>query len=110
MSGVSKSASSLIPSDPSKVMVIRSITPELTTFSTPFLRFGRIKIGGRATLVRLASGNLAVFSPVALTDEVRSTVASKGQLKYIGKSRSMLDRGQGGLLCVDCGPRGETTS
>lgn len=84
MSGVSKSANSLIPSDPSKVMVIRDITPELTTFSTPFLRFGRIKIGGRATLVRMSSGSLAIFSPVALTDEVRSTVASKGgNVKYI---------------------------
>lgn len=81
--GISKSAQSLIPSDPSKVMVIRTLDQYITTFSTPFLRFSRIKIGGRGTLVRLASGNLAIFSPVALTDEVRSTVASKGQLKYI---------------------------
>jgi hypothetical protein len=81
----SKSAASLIPSDPSKVMVIRSPHPLLTTFSTPFLRFGHVKIGGRGTLIQLSSGNLAIFSPVALTDEVRSTVSSKGSgtLKYI---------------------------
>ena len=83
MSGISKSAAALVPSDPAKVMVIRDLTPNLTTFSTPFLRFGRIKIGGRGTLVKLQSGNLAVFSPVALTDDVKSTVASKGTLKYI---------------------------
>ncbi|KPI38683.1 uncharacterized protein AB675_4124 [Cyphellophora attinorum] len=82
--GISKSASSLVPKDPSKVMVTREVTPEITTFSTPFLRFGRIKVGGRGTLVRLSSGALAVFSPVALTDDVRSTVTAKGgNVKYI---------------------------
>lgn len=81
---VSKSAQSLIPSDPAKVMVIRDVTPQITTFSTPFLRFSRIKIGGRGTLVKLASGNLAIISPVALTDDVRATISAKGgSLKYI---------------------------
>lgn len=87
--------SKLIPSDPSKVMVIRQVTPNITTCSAPFLRFGRLKIGGRGTigmttlgafsiailnvyLVRLQSGALAVFSPTALTPEVRSTVESMG--------------------------------
>jgi hypothetical protein len=81
----SKSAQSLIPSDPAKVMVIRSPHPLLTTFSTPFLRFGRIKVGGRGTLIELSSGHLAIFSPVALTDDVRATVSSKGSgtVKYI---------------------------
>lgn len=67
-------ASKLIPSDPSAVMVIRDVTPNVVTLSTPFLRMGLLKIGGRATLVRLSSGTLAVFSPVALTPEVRSKV------------------------------------
>lgn len=81
---VPKSAQSLIPSDPSKVMVIRDVTPNLTTFSTPFLRFSRIKIGGRGTLIKLASGNLAIFSPVALTDDVRAAVTQRGgTVKYI---------------------------
>lgn len=43
-------ASKLIPSDPSKVMVIRQISPNITTCSAPFLRFGRLKIGGRGTI------------------------------------------------------------
>ncbi|CAF9939320.1 MAG: hypothetical protein ALECFALPRED_008069 [Alectoria fallacina] len=70
--------SKLIPSDPSKVMVIRQVTPNITTCSAPFLRFGRLKIGGRGTIVRLQSGALAVFSPTALTPEVRSVVESMG--------------------------------
>ncbi|RMZ84690.1 hypothetical protein DV737_g942, partial [Chaetothyriales sp. CBS 132003] len=78
-----KSAASLIPSDPSKVMVIRDITPNITTFSTPFLRLGLVKVGGRGTLVKLKTGSLAVFSPTALTPEVKQKVESQGTLKYI---------------------------
>ncbi len=79
----SKSAAKLIPSDPAKVMVIRDVTPAITTLSVPFLRFGLLKVGGRATLIKLASGSLAVFSPVALTPEVKSKVSAMGTLKYI---------------------------
>lgn len=43
-------SSKLFPGDPSKVMVIRKVTPEITTFSVPFSRFGLFKIGGRGTL------------------------------------------------------------
>lgn len=47
----SKMTSKLVPSDPAKVMVIRDVVPNIiTTFSTPFWRFGRIKIGGRGTV------------------------------------------------------------
>ncbi|KAK4499643.1 hypothetical protein PRZ48_010161 [Zasmidium cellare] len=76
-------AHKLIPSDPEKVMVIRHLTPEVVTLSTPFLRFGRIKIGGRGTLVRLATGSVAVFSPVALTDTVRKETDTLGEVKYL---------------------------
>lgn len=76
--------SKLIPADPSKVMVIRQITPSITICSAPFARFGRLKIGGRGTIVRLQSGALAVFSPVALTPEVRSTVEALGNdVRYL---------------------------
>ena len=64
-------------------MVIRDVTPEIATFSLPFKRFGRINIGGRATVVRLASGGLAAFSPVALTDAVKAKVSSMGTVKWI---------------------------
>ncbi|KAK1596896.1 uncharacterized protein LY79DRAFT_667049 [Colletotrichum navitas] len=74
----------LIPQNPADVMVIRDLTPNITTFSVPFSRFGAVKIGGRGTLVRLTSGRLAIFSPVALTDDVRAKIADKGgDLAYI---------------------------
>jgi len=64
--------------DPSKTMVIRSLTPHLTTFSMPFLRFGKIKMGIRATAIKLSSGNLAIFSPVPWTSDVEGTLKSLG--------------------------------
>lgn len=45
----------LIPSDPDNVMVIRNVTPNIATFSVPFSRFGKVKIGGRGTLGMLVS-------------------------------------------------------
>ena len=80
---ISSTARSLIPSDPAKVMVIRDVTPNITTLSVPFLRFGHIKIGGRATLVKLQTGNVAVFSPVAFTPDVQAKAKSLGPIKYI---------------------------
>ncbi|KAL8726947.1 MAG: hypothetical protein Q9166_006368 [cf. Caloplaca sp. 2 TL-2023] len=70
--------SKLIPPDPGSVTVIRKVTPNITICSAPFNRFGRFKIGGRGTIVRLQSGALAVFSPTALTPEVRTTVEALG--------------------------------
>jgi hypothetical protein len=43
-------SSSLIPANPADLMVIRNVTPSITTFSVPFLRFGKLAIGGRGTL------------------------------------------------------------
>lgn len=80
----SKSAAKLIPSDPAKVLVFRDILPNMATISSPFARFGVFKVGGRATIVKLQTGALAVFSPVALTDDVRSKIQSMGNnVKYI---------------------------
>ena len=81
----SKSAAKLIPSDPTKVMSIRDIVPgTITTLSVPFSRFGLFSIGGRATMVKLRTGSLAVFSPVALTPTVQQKVSSMGgEVKYL---------------------------
>jgi hypothetical protein len=77
-------SSKLVPANPADVMAIRDVTPNVVTFSVPFLRFGRIPIGGRGTLVKLTSGALAVFSPVALTPEAQAKVTSLGgQVKYL---------------------------
>lgn len=74
----------LIPSNPADVMVIRNVTPNIVTFSVPFSRFGTAKIGGRGTLVKLTSGSLAVFSPVALTEQTKAKVAEMGgQVDYL---------------------------
>lgn len=77
-------SSKLIPSKPADVMVIRHVTPNVVTFSVPFLRHGILEIGGRGTVVRLTSGALAVFSPVALTAEAKDKVAELGgDVRYI---------------------------
>lgn len=87
--GISKASYKLVDANPSSSMVIRDLTPNITIFSTPFLRGGLIKIGGRATLVKLKTGNLAVFNPVSLTPEVKQKVSSilaqhpEGQVKYL---------------------------
>ncbi|KAJ6107824.1 hypothetical protein N7523_009147 [Penicillium sp. IBT 18751x] len=74
----------LFPSNPSDLMVIRAVTPEIITMSLPFARFGVLRFGGRGTLVKLSTGALAVFSPVSLTPEVRERVESLGgNVKYI---------------------------
>ncbi|RDW66815.1 hypothetical protein BP5796_09564 [Coleophoma crateriformis] len=74
----------LIPQNPEEVMVIRDLNPSITTLSVPFLRFGTIKFGGRATIVKLTSGSLAVFSPVALTPTVKQKLNSMGgDVRYI---------------------------
>ncbi|KAI0837965.1 hypothetical protein F5Y06DRAFT_269481 [Hypoxylon sp. FL0890] len=71
-------SSKLIPSKPADVAVIRDITPNVVTVSTPFARFGIIRVGGRGTIIRLTSGTLAVYSPVALTPETQAKVAKLG--------------------------------
>ncbi|OTA61452.1 hypothetical protein K449DRAFT_382854 [Hypoxylon sp. EC38] len=71
-------SSKLIPSNPADVAVIRTITPNIVTVSVPFSRMGLIRIGGRGTIIRLTSGTLAVFSPVALIPSVQAKVAELG--------------------------------
>lgn len=68
--------SKLVPFDTEAVMVIREVAPNVTTFSAPFLRFGRIKIGSRATAVKLRSGSYAVFPGVAPNPTVRKALGS----------------------------------
>ncbi|KAF3920524.1 hypothetical protein ABW20_dc0108689 [Dactylellina cionopaga] len=77
-------SSKLWGTDPSKTAVIRQVTDAITTVSVPFLRIGLLKFGGRATITKLSSGGLVVFSPTVLTEEVSSTVtALGGQVSYI---------------------------
>ena len=64
--------SRLIPSDPTSVMVIRQITPNITTCSAPFLRFGRLKVGGRGTIgTRLGVLFVVVLKCICSTPPIR---------------------------------------
>lgn len=64
--------SKLIPSDPASVMVIRQITPNITTCSAPFLRFGRLKVGGRGTIgIRLGTLSVVVLICICSTPPIR---------------------------------------
>ncbi|KAK3365236.1 hypothetical protein B0T24DRAFT_598524 [Lasiosphaeria ovina] len=79
-------AEKLIPKNADDVISIRNVTESgnVVTLSVPFLRFGSIPIGGRATIVRLTSGALAVFSPVDLTPKVEAKLAEMGDnVKYL---------------------------
>lgn len=77
-------AHKLYHTDATSTLSIRALSPHITTLSVPFARGGLIKIGARATLIRLPRSNsVAVFSPVTLTPEVKSTLASLGTVRYI---------------------------
>lgn len=47
---MASSSAKLIPAHPADVSIIRAVTPNITTVSAPFLRFGLFKIGGRGTI------------------------------------------------------------
>lgn len=67
-------------------MTIRNLASNILICSSPFKRFGRIKVGGRGTIVKLSNDSLAVFSPVALTDVVKQQMQEKlgsTNIKYI---------------------------
>ncbi|KAI9720532.1 MAG: hypothetical protein M1828_005616 [Chrysothrix sp. TS-e1954] len=71
------------PTAQSHTGVLRQINDHIITLSKPFTAFSVMKFGGRATLVRLTNGTVAVFSPVPLTDGIRRVVANHGPLRYI---------------------------
>lgn len=72
-------------------MVLRDVVPGvISTLSTPFLRFGVVKIGGRATIVKLKTGNIAVFNPVALTTEAKAKVQQLAQAGPSGTVRYLI--------------------
>lgn len=64
-------SSKLIPSDPDHVMVIRKVTPNIATFSVPFSRFGKVKIGGR--------GTLGMYALLLITSNLSAILTSNSQ-------------------------------
>lgn len=89
--GISQSAHKLVAKNPDSQMVVRDVVPGvISTLSTPFLRFGLVKIGGRATIIKLKTGNLAVFNPVALTSEAKAKVQQLAQSGPSGTVRYLI--------------------
>lgn len=69
---------------PEASIVIRTISPSVVTLSVPFeFAGGRVKAGGRATVVRLGNGSLLVLSPVTLTEQIRYQLADMGNIGHI---------------------------
>lgn len=76
--------SKLIPSNPSEVMVIRKVTPNITTCSVPFNRFGHFKVGGRGTIGMIAHPHLREIIPL---------IFHLASSPPVWGSRSLLSRG-----------------
>ncbi|KAJ7322897.1 hypothetical protein DFH08DRAFT_888212 [Mycena albidolilacea] len=64
-------------------LVIREVTPEITTFSKPFLRFGILPFGGRSTAVRLSTGDVWVLASTPLTPDTKAAIDKLGPVKWI---------------------------
>lgn len=60
----------LIPPNPSDVMVIRDVTPNIVTLSVPFNRFGRLRVGGRGTVGKTQPSHYTHFSPGATLSQL----------------------------------------
>lgn len=70
-------ADKLIPKDPSSCEVIRQVTPQITTVSAPFARFGLFKVGSRATIggyLHTARSKIARFL-TALQSSLRTSLS-----------------------------------
>lgn len=62
--------------------VIRNVTPNLTTFSQPFARFGLFPIGGRSTAIKL-SGEKGVWilASTPLDEPTQERLKEMGEVK-----------------------------
>ncbi|KZS99071.1 hypothetical protein SISNIDRAFT_472105 [Sistotremastrum niveocremeum HHB9708] len=63
--------------------VIREVTRNVWTFSTPFARFGFFPIGGRSTAIKLRDGDIWVFASTPLNEPTKSKLDSIGAVKYL---------------------------
>ena len=62
--------------------VIRNITPNITTFSTPFSRFGIIPIGGRSTAIKLSGDKgVWVLASTPLDETTKARLKEMGEVK-----------------------------
>lgn len=62
----------------------REVVPGyIWAMSRPFLRFGRAKIGGSGSIIKLANGDLFIISPTPIEDGTQKWVDSIGKVKYL---------------------------
>jgi hypothetical protein len=62
----------------------REVVPGyIWAISRPFLRFNRAKIGGRASIIKLANGDLFVISPTPIEEGTQQWVDSIGNVRYL---------------------------
>ena len=62
----------------------REVVPGyIWAISRPFLRFNRAKIGGRASIIKLANRDLFVISPTPIEEGTQQWVDSIGNVKYL---------------------------
>ncbi|KAJ7033149.1 hypothetical protein C8F04DRAFT_631126 [Mycena alexandri] len=64
-------------------LVIRQVTPDITTFSKPFTRFHILPFGGRSTAVRLSTGDVWVLASTPLTPDTKAAIDNLGPVKWI---------------------------
>lgn len=63
--------------------ISREVVPgQVWANTVPFYRFGA-KIGGRASIIRLANGDLFVISPTPIEQGTKNWVDSIGAVKYL---------------------------
>ncbi|KAJ7669290.1 hypothetical protein DFH06DRAFT_1180492 [Mycena polygramma] len=64
-------------------LVIRQVTPDITTFSKPFARFSILPFGGRSTAVRLSTGAVWVLASTPLTPDTKEAIDRLGPVQWI---------------------------
>ena len=69
----------MVLSPPTQGLSIRAITPVITTFSVPFLRFNVFPIGGRSTAIKLDNGNLWLLASHPLDQPTKDTLDGMGK-------------------------------
>ncbi|KAJ7698667.1 hypothetical protein B0H17DRAFT_1196766 [Mycena rosella] len=64
-------------------LAIRAVTPDITTFSKPFVRFYVLPFGGRSTAIRLSTGNFWVLASTPLTHDTKAAIDALRPVKWI---------------------------
>ena len=67
---------------PSKSIAREVVPGQIWAISKPFYRLGA-KVGGRASIIKLANGDLFVISPTPIEEGTQKWVDAIGKVKYL---------------------------